>query len=129
MTFGEWIRNLRLPLSVISGPIIWAVELMVGYVLVPVACQKSSNWILLVLGIVTAVPTVVMGLIAYRGWKHYATDTRQPDVANLDAEEGLGEFLGSAGTLVSLLFFILIAATAIYGFCLSPCPVITMPFP
>lgn len=129
MSFTDWLRNLRLPLSVIGGPILWALQLLVGYVLVPVACQRNSNWIILGISIVAALPALAMGLIAYRGWQRYSAETRQLDVTNLDEPMGLGEFFGSAGTLMSTLFFILIAATAVYSLFLNPCPIITMPFP
>jgi hypothetical protein len=129
MSFTDLLRNLRLPFSVISGPVIWVLQVGIGYVLVPVACQRNSNWIVLVISIVAAVPALVMGSIAYRSWRRYSTGTEQVSITSLDESEGLGAFFGSAGTLMSGLFFILIAATAFYSLFLSPCPVITMPFP
>jgi hypothetical protein len=129
MSFTDLLRNLRLPFSVISGPVIWALQLGIGYVLVPVACQRNSNWMVLAISIVAAVPALVMGSIAYRSWQRYSAGNQQTKETSLDEPEGLGEFFGSAGSLMSALFFILIAATAFYSLFLSPCPVITMPFP
>lgn len=129
MSVTDWLRNLRLPLSVISGPILWVLQLLIGYVLVPVACQRNSHWIILGISIVAALPALAMGLIAYRGWRRHSVETRQPDVKNLDEPIGLGEFFGSAGALMSTLFFVLIAATAVYSLFLNPCPIITMRFP
>lgn len=126
MSFGQWIRNLRLPLSVIAGPFIWMAQLFISYLLEPMVCQSGSPAVLLIVGLVAGLATLGMGLVGWRGWRQY---TGGDNLTDLERDEGLGEFFGSAGFIVSLLFLLLIAATALYGTLLAPCPFITMPFP
>jgi hypothetical protein len=126
VSFGQWIHNLRLPLSVIAGPVFWFAQLFISYLLEPSVCQTGSPMILLVVGAVAAVATLAVGLVGWRSWRQYSGGDNLTD---LERDEGLGEFFGSAGFIVSLLFLVLIVGTAVYGAMLAPCPFITMPFP
>jgi hypothetical protein len=76
----------RLPFGFLAGPVLWGLQILVGYGLVTVSCTTGNK-----------LPV-------------YLT-------------------IALSGLIVLGLFFLLILATVITAFFLSPCPVITMPLP
>jgi len=122
---GRAARNRELALGVLGGPILWGIQMVVGYALVPLSCSSGSKVSLYILATVTAVLTVSTGILAWRQWQ-LATDNRWQE---FDKPRLPQSFLGSLGVITSLLFLLIIVMTGLANLFLSPCPVITMMAP
>ncbi len=113
-------------LSILIGPIAWALQLLVGYVLTTVSCNMGTKASVYGLSIVAGLVIVVAGLAAFQSWRSLAG---RPDVTDLERPQSRSEFLVVAGVFVSSLFFLLVLATGVFAIFLNPCPVITQPMP
>lgn len=91
-----------------------------------VACINGNKLpVYLTVGIAGFI-VLVAGVLAYQGWRSRAEDSIWQETN--EAQEG-PVFWEVSGFMVSTLFFLLILATAVAAIFLSPCPIITMPFP
>lgn len=116
----------QLPFGFFAGPILWGLQIIVGYGLVTVACMNRNKLpVYLTIGI-SALIVLVAAVLAYRAWG--ASSNESLLVASDQAQE-TPAFWAVSGLVVSTLFFLLILATFVAGIFLSPCPLITMPMP
>ena len=116
----------QLPFAFFAGPILWGLQILVGYGLVSVACVSGSKWsVYLTIG-VAGVIVLVAGILAYQAW-----DSRADHSILLDADDVQESrtFWSVSGFVVSILFFLLILTTGVAAIFLSPCPIITMTLP
>ena len=114
------------PFEFFAGPILWGLQILVGYGLATVACTNGNKLpVYLTIGI-SALIVLVAGVLAYQAWNSRAQDSIL--VATDQAQE-TPMFWAVSGFFMSTLFFLLILATAITAVFLSPCPLITMPLP
>jgi hypothetical protein len=131
MTNREINRNRsrwHLPFEFFAGPLLWAVQLLVGYGLVSVSCNISSNWPVLLTVFLSAIIVLTAAYLAYRSWRTMS-ERGGPQLIDTDQDHQSWEFIAISGFFVSSLFFLLVLTTAVAAFFLSPCPVNTMPFP
>ncbi len=115
-----------LPFGFFAGPAAWALQILVGYALVPVACQSGSKLGIYLVSIMAAVIILVAGLRAYRNWREYAG---QRELEDTEARTSPAAFIAISGALLSTLFFLLVVYTGVLMIFLNPCPVNTIPFP
>ncbi|MHB8627471.1 MAG: hypothetical protein ACYDBJ_13950 [Aggregatilineales bacterium] len=118
-------RHRAFAIGMLSGPTLWAIQIGIGYALVPPACSTGSKLPLFALAAITGVLTFIAGAVAWQQWQ-LATRNRLMD---LDDPTMPRSFLGSLGVCMSLLFLLLILATGIVTILLSPCPLLTMTVP
>jgi hypothetical protein len=116
----------RLPFGFFAGPVLWGLQILVGYGLVTVSCTIGNKLpVYLTIGL-SGLIALVSAVVTYQAWRVQADDsllmmTNQPQESAL--------FWSISGFILSFLFFTLILATVITAFFLSPCPIITMPLP
>lgn len=121
-TRGRW----QLPFGFFTGPILWGLEILVGYGLATVSCTGGNKLpVYLTVGI-SALIVLVASILAYQAWKTRAKDSM---LVETDRAQETLLFWAVSGFMISTLFFLLILATAAMAIFLSPCPIITMPLP
>ena len=118
-------RHRAFAIGTLSGPTLWAIQIGIGYLLVPPACTTGNKLSLYALAAITGILTLVAGAIAWQQWQ-FATRNRLMD---LDDPTMPRSFLGSLGEAMSLLFFLIIVATGIVIIFQNPCPTLTMVVP
>ncbi len=115
-----------LPFGFFAGPAAWALQILVGYALVPVACRSGSKLGIYLVSAAAAVIILVAGTQAYRSWREYAG---RRELVDTEAGNSASEFIAISGALLSTLFFLLAVYTGVLMVFLNPCPVNTIPFP
>ncbi len=118
--------HFTLPFGFFAGPAAWALQILVGYALVPVACQSGSKLGILLVSAVAAVIILVAGIQAYRSWREYAG---RRELVDTEQRVSPAEFIAISGALLSTLFFLLVVYTGVLMIFLNPCPANTIPFP
>ena len=100
-----------------AGPLAWAAQLEVNYVLSYVACETRTTWML---HVSTAVALVVVGLGAAasrRALRASSTVTPAPD----DAAMGRTRTMAIGGLVLCAWFALVILATDVPALMLRPC--------
>ncbi len=115
-----------LPFGFFAGPAAWALQILVGYALVPVACQSGSKLGIYLVSAAAAVIILVAGIQAYRSWREYAGGR---ELVDTEERTSPAAFIAISGALLSTLFFLLVVYTGVLMIFLNPCPVNTIPFP
>ncbi len=122
ITRSKW----RLPFGFFAGPVLWAIQIIVGYGMVTVSCNIGNKLpVYLIVGI-SALIVLAAAFVAYGAWRSIVDASIWMET---NESQDATRFLIVSGFLVSLLFFLLILATFVAAFFLSPCPPITMPLP
>ncbi len=116
----------RLPFGFFAGPILWGLQILVGYGLVTVSCTTGNKLPVYITIGLSGLIVLAAAIVTYQAWKSQADDSLL--VTTNQAQESV-MFWSISGFVLSLLFFILILVTVIAAFFLSPCPIITMPLP
>ena len=119
---GKW----RLPFGFFAGPILWGLQIIVGYGLVTVSCNIGNKWPVYLTVALSGLIVLAAAVVTYQAWKSRADDSLL--IATNQAQEST-MFWAVSGFVISTLFFLLILATVVAAFFLSPCPIITMPLP
>ena len=125
LEFSPASRSRAFAVGILAAPILWGIQLLIGYALTGPACTTGSKVPIYALSILSGVLTIAAGVIAWRQWagadRRAFTDLDTPDVPRT--------FLGSLGATSTLLFFWLILGTGLAIVVLSPCPLLNMPLP
>jgi hypothetical protein len=107
---------LLLWLSVLSGPLAWALNQLIGYALVKPACAADARFILVLVAAGTFAVTVA------GGWTAWALLRKLPDANPKGARaEDRSHLLAVAGVTLNALLGLLILTSAASLFLLSPC--------
>ncbi len=114
------------PFGFFAGPVVWVLQVFIGYALLPGICQSGDKLGLYLVSIAAAAIVLIAGILAYRDWRRTAK-LREP--VNFYGKASRREFVAAAGALLSSLFFLLIVTTGIGQIFLNACPVNTIPFP
>ncbi len=116
----------RIPFGFFAGPVLWALQIIVGYGLVTVSCSIGNKWpVYLTVGL-SALIVLAAAFVAYGAWRSIVDTSIWMETNEI---QDATRFLIVSGFIVSALFFLLILATFAAAFFLSPCPFITMPLP
>jgi len=124
-------RQRLLWLSMLSGPIIYSVYFLAGYLFVEITCRAGllqfQLWgmsmisiVVLVLTLLALALTLFVGFLAYRRWQQ----TEERDATSVEhgrLAEGPEQFMTFAGFLLNGLFAAIILLTGIPALLLSPC--------
>lgn len=108
------VNNLVLWLATMSGPVAWAIHLMLMYPGVEIACRFQTNVPLYGLSIVLFGATAIGGLVNWR----YLRYVQEKDAATAARRI---RFMATAGLLGCVLFGILIAGGTLPVFFDDPC--------
>ncbi len=122
ITRSKW----RLPFDFFAGPVLWGLQIIVGYGLVTVSCSIGNKWPVYVTVGLSALIVLIAALVALGAWRSVVDASIWMET---NESQDATRFLIVSSFLVSLLFFLLILATFVAAFFLSPCPLITMPLP
>ncbi len=112
----------------VCGPVVWGLQLLVGYLLVSLSCIYGNKIQIYALSAATFVLTLIALGLAVANWRRYVRNGHT-HVGDLDAPDDNRDFIITSGVLLSGIFLLLIAVTGIVAIFLSPCPIITMPIP
>ena len=115
--------NLRLALMFFTPPVAWGIQLLAGYGLVALACSVNSKTGFYALSAVAALATLASGLLSF------VSTHERIDVRDLEHADAPDEFVAACGVLLAIVFFVLIAATGLYGTALNPCSPLNMALP
>jgi hypothetical protein len=116
----------QLPFGFFAGPVLWGLQILIGYGLVTAACTSGNSWYVYLLIGLAALIVLIAGVLAYRALN---TRSDRSYLLETDQAQDTQEFWAVSGVAVSTLFFLLILTTAVAALFLSPCPIITMPMP
>ena len=119
-------RRWQLPFGVLAGPILWGLQLLVGYGLASVSCAIGNKLPVYLMIALSALIVLAAAIVAYQAWR--AEQGNSLLLATNQVQESR-TFWTISGFVMSALFFILILVTGITALFLSPCPIITMPLP
>jgi hypothetical protein len=123
----EMDRNRwRLPFGFFAGPVLWGLQILIGYGLATLACQSGNSWLVYLTTGLAALIVLIAGILVYQVWSRRSNDSL---LMETDRAQDTRMFWEVSGLAVSTLFFFLILATAVAAIFLSPCPIITMPLP
>lgn len=121
-------RGWRIPFGFFAGPLLYGLQLLVGYGLATVACAINNKWPVYTLIGLSALIVLAAALVAYHSWRVWPGSERSIFM-EADQSRDTTTFLAVSGFIISLLFFLLILATLVIDVFSSSCPVITMPLP
>jgi hypothetical protein len=116
--FMRWREVLLLWAGVLLGPVTWALQMQLGYMLVQPACMSGRNLSLHIVTIIALALAAVGGLIAWRNWQRAGQQWPSDETAG---PRPRSRFMGVLGLLMSAMFFVVIFAQGIASFVLHPC--------
>lgn len=105
----------------LGGPFAWVAQLIVGYFNVAVICGVAESWLVGVLLHLVSVSALTVTLIAGATGVLIFRRGHAVTPSSLDEPDEPSEFLGAAGSLISVLFLIVISLTWAGVFLVSPC--------
>ena len=104
--------------GIFAGPLIWALQMQVGYVLVQGACASGSN---LTLHVVTVVALILVAGGAFISWRNWRQAGQQQPSGKDGGPRARSNFMAVLGLSMNAMFFIAILAQGIASFVLHPC--------
>jgi small-conductance mechanosensitive channel len=119
-------KKWRLPFGFFAGPVLWGLQILVGYGLVAVSCTTGNKLPVYMTIAFSGLIVLAAAILTYQSWNATANDSLL--IAANQAQES-APFWVVSGFVMNVLFFILILVTVVAAFFLSPCPIITMPMP
>lgn len=114
----------RLAFMYFSGGVAWAAQLLLGYVLVGVACSVQSPLLFVVVSAVAGLVAIAASGLSFSAWRRHEVDTH-----DINQSPTLHRFLVSSSLVLNLGFVLIILVTVVLGFIARPCPYINMPLP
>lgn len=111
----EPISRLSLWFGVLAGPLAWTARFLIGYAFVGPACLLGTNLIIHAVTGVTAIVTIVAGVISWRNWQRarHGQQARGPGDRSL--------FMSIYGLLSNIFFVFLIFSEGSAAFFVDPC--------
>ena len=109
--------NLALWVGVLGAPALWGLQLDIGYAMPPGLCHLGSAWPEHLLSLLCIVAALVGAGLSYR---QYTAVGGSPDATD-GGPLARRRFLGALGTVVGLLFAMVMIAQAIPAFFFDPC--------
>jgi hypothetical protein len=117
--------------ELLSGPIIWSVYFLAGYLLAELACRidilpgtlfgmNALSGVLILLTLAALGASVLAGLHGYRTYKKHSrvNEPNQPEEMDIDARN---RFMALSGLILNVLFVFLILLTGYPLLVLNPC--------
>ena len=108
-------RDLALWTGVLTGPVVWLINLQIQFVLAPWICALHWKPAALAITLAAALVIVAGGLLSWKQWRQLAQETG-------DAHpETRPPIMALAGVVLSLGFLLVVFAQAIPQFMLAGC--------
>jgi hypothetical protein len=100
--------------GIFAPPIAWTARLLVGYALVPVACDIENLLVLHAVSAATLLVSIAAGVVSYIGWRGRAPE---------DAPTSLERYRWASlfGIFMSAIFSLSIILESLGNFVLDPC--------
>lgn len=107
---AQWI-------GVLTGPIVWLLQLQVNYSLVQTACETGRKWPLHVVSLLALLLVTAAAAVSWRLWK------RLPEGSTEEGppRETRSRFMALCGLVTSALFALVIVAMEIPNWVLHAC--------
>jgi hypothetical protein len=109
----------------LGAPVVWAMNLLLGYAIQATACDAWNNPAVARLlpalcSLLAAAVAVIAVVLAHRMWRGTGVGEENPE-AEVSAAEGRTWFMSYGGLLTSLLFLLAIILTGVAELTVSPC--------
>ncbi len=109
----------------LGAPVIWAVNLLVGYAIQATVCNAGyapgmARLLPALCSLLAAAVAVAAASVAYRAWRRTGTGEENPE-SLVGPAVGRTWFMGYGGLLTSLLFLLAIILTAVVELTVAPC--------
>jgi hypothetical protein len=112
MTYSTPGRSsARMWFGFLAGPAAYGMQLLLGYALTPLACSSTKAPLHLLSAAAVGV-VVTAAVLSFRAWRARSARTGTTDAVG---------FMFQAGFVLSLIFLLLILATALNIIMLAPC--------
>lgn len=116
--------------GVLAGPVIWSLYFLIGYGYTEVACKApmanlpiwlytAASPVVIVLTVISTLPIVYGGWLAYKFWHNLNNVSR--DVGDAYDPDGRNRFLAILGILTSILFALVTFLTGTAALVLEIC--------
>ena len=112
------VSDLALWTSVLSGPVVFLLNLEVSYVMVGWACDASNAWALHLVHLVSLAAVVAGTLLGVALWRRVGRSWPDPD----GTADSRSRLLAALGTLGGVTFAVSIVAQWITVMVLGACP-------
>jgi hypothetical protein len=102
----------------LGTPILWAVQLLLMYALVPYVCHHGHTWLLYATTLAFVGLAALVGYLAFVSWKRSGAE-----IENMDTGDSLARsrFMAMLGVLSAIIFGMLIVWQGIPSLILDPC--------
>jgi hypothetical protein len=109
--FAQWT-------GLLAAPAAWALQMQVGYTLVPWVCAHDAQAVSLhVITVVALLLSAAGAFISWRSWRKAGQEWPRDEGGAV----GRSRFMGVLGLLTSAIFFLLILMQGVASFILHPC--------
>jgi hypothetical protein len=109
--FAQWT-------GLLAGPAAWALQMQVGYTLVPWACAHDVQAVSLhAVTVVALLLTAIGGFISWRSWRRAGREWPEDE----GGATARSRFMAVSGLIISAMFFLVILMQGIASFILHPC--------
>ena len=115
--FSKSTGELALWASVLTGPIIWFVQMQLKYQMVAPACQSGNQLLLHMIALVALIITAGAGLLGWRLWRETGRELPNEAAGVMPRSR----FMAFCGLILSITFFLVIIAQEIPDLFVSAC--------
>ncbi len=113
----ERVLNPLLWLGFLAGPLAWALQLQVNYMLTPSACEAKQEWWLHLVSLSALLLAGLGALTGWRSWRRLGPGSQEKG----DMRSSRARFMALGGVVLSLFFALVIVALEIPNLILVVC--------
>ena len=117
----EWRLNRALWITILAGPIAWAVHLLATYSLTQTACTDHRQWLLHLVSLAVLPIPVAGGIVAARLWRRLPAGSTGSISHGGDDLRSRSRFMALSGMVMSAFFVLAIVAQWIPAWILGAC--------
>jgi hypothetical protein len=110
-------RDVLLWLSILAGPLAWALHQQVSYMLTPTACVEGRKWMLHLAFVACLLLAAGGALLAWRIWKDLPGGSTEKG----EEKASRSRFLALSGAVMSASFILVIVAAEVPNLVLGVC--------
>jgi hypothetical protein len=117
----EWRLNRALWITILAGPVAWAVHLVAAYSLTRTACTDHLQWLLHLVSLAALPIPVAGGVSAARLWRRLPAGSTSSSSHGGDELQSRSRFMALSGMVMSAFFALAILAQWIPAWILGAC--------
>lgn len=103
--------------GVLTGPIVWLLQLQLSYSMVQTACETGRKWPLHLVSLIALLLVAAAAAVSWRVWKRLPEGSTEEG----SPQESRSRFMALCGLVTSALFALVIVATEIPNWVLHAC--------